>query len=164
MSNLTELGTAAWRLRKWVQNAKEERKMPAISALKSIDRYLKENNVEVIDPTGSQFDVGLAVSVVNNESENTNEEEFLIIDTIKPIVMVDGSVQQYGQVVLGDAMPRDEETAEILTAESKSSETDEQKSEEIPVKEKQPVTKFDWIVRIVSAAIILGALILLDIA
>ena len=168
MANLTDLGTAAWRLRKWVNNSKEERKMPAISALKKIDRYLSDNHVEVIDPVGSQFDAGLAVAVVNNESENTNEEELLIIDTIKPIVMIDGAVIQYGQVVLGDKLPQPKETQiEIVATEEEPtlSETEDLAREQIQednLPEKQPFTKFDWAVWIAAGIIIIILLIILN--
>lgn len=102
MADITEIAVAAWRLEKWLDNVNVERKMAAKSSLRAIKKYLQENEIEVVDLTGSRFDVGLAVSVVNNESEETDEEKLLISEMVKPIIKEKGAVIQYGQVILGD--------------------------------------------------------------
>lgn len=120
MADITEIAVAAWRLEKWLDNVNVERKMAAKSALRSIKRYLQENEIEVIDLTGAGFDVGLAVSVVNNESSETDEDKLIIREMVKPIVKEKGSVIQYGQVILGDEVkqPKENNVVEDGTAES----------------------------------------------
>ena len=104
MADISEIAVAAWRLEKWLDNVNVERKMAAKSALRAIKKYLQENNIEAIDLTGAKFDVGLAVSVVNNESDETDEDKLIIREMVKPIIKENGAVIQYGQVILGDEL------------------------------------------------------------
>ena len=106
MADITEIAVAAWRLEKWLDNVNVERKMAAKSALRSIKKYLQEKEIEVVDLTGAKFDVGLAITVVNNESEETDEDKLLIREMVKPIIKEKGAVIQYGQVILGDEVKK----------------------------------------------------------
>jgi LysM repeat protein len=115
MADITEIAVAAWRLEKWLDNVNVERKMAAKSALRAIKKYLSENSIEVIDLTGSKFDVGLAVSVVNNESDETDEDKLIISEMVKPIIKENGAVIQYGQVILGDAVKKPKDNNVIET-------------------------------------------------
>lgn len=116
MADFTEIAVAAWRLEKWLDNVNVERKMAAKSALRAIKKYLSENKIEVIDLTGSKFDVGLAVSVVNNESEETDEDKLIISEMVKPIIKENGAVIQYGQVILGDEVKKPKENNVVEAA------------------------------------------------
>lgn len=118
MADITEIAVAAWRLEKWLDNVNVERKMAAKSSLRAIKKYLSENNIEVIDLTGSKFDVGLAVSVVNNESDETDEDKLVISEMVKPIIKENGAVIQYGQVVLGDEVKKPKENNVVETTPS----------------------------------------------
>lgn len=102
MSGISEVARACWQLERWLDNVNVERKMAAKSALRTLKKYLEENNVEVIDITGSRFDAGLAVLVENNESDETDEEKLIITRMIRPIIKQNGAVIQPGQVILGD--------------------------------------------------------------
>ena len=102
MTDITELAVASWRLEKWLDRVNVERKMAAKSALRTIKKYLHEKEIEVEDLTGERFDVGLAVTVVNNESEEAEEDKLLISEMVRPIVKEKGAVIQYGQVVLNE--------------------------------------------------------------
>lgn len=102
MADIKELAISYWRMNKWLINANVERKMAASSALRSIKKYLDANGVEVLDLTGQKFDSGLAVDVINNDiPEGANDENALISEMIKPIIMQNGSVIQFGQVSVG---------------------------------------------------------------
>lgn len=115
MADITEIAVAAWRLEKWLDNVNVERKMAAKSALRAIKKYLSENSIEVIDLTGSKFDVGLAVSVVNNESDETDEDKLVISEMVKPIIKENGAVIQYGQVILGGEVKKPKENHVVET-------------------------------------------------
>ena len=102
MADIKELAISYWRMDKWLNNANVERKMAASSALRSIKKYLDSNGIEVLDLTGQKFDSGLAVDVINNDiPEGTQEDCALISEMIKPIIMQNGSVIQFGQVSIG---------------------------------------------------------------
>ena len=116
MSDITEIAVASWRLEKWLDNVNVERKMAAKSALRAIKKYLSENNIEIIDLTGAKFDVGLAITVVNNESEETDEDKLVISEMVKPIIKENGSVIQYGQVILGDEVKKPKENNVVEAA------------------------------------------------
>ena len=109
MADITEIAVASWRLEKWLDNVNVERKMAAKSALRAIKKYLSENNIEIIDLTGAKFDVGLAITVVNNESDETDEDKLVISEMVKPIIKENGAVIQYGQVILGDEVKKPKE-------------------------------------------------------
>lgn len=102
MADIKELAISYWRMDKWLNNANVERKMAASSALRSIKKYLDANGVEVVDLTGQKFDSGLAVDVINNDiPEGSDDSNALISEMIKPIIMQNGSVIQFGQVSIG---------------------------------------------------------------
>lgn len=102
MADIKELAISYWRMEKWLNNTNVERKMAASSALRSIKKYLDSNGIEVVDLTGQKFDSGLAVDVINNDiPEGENEETALISEMIKPIIMQNGAVIQFGQVSIG---------------------------------------------------------------
>ena len=61
MSNIKEVAIAYWRLQKWIASVDVDRKIAAESSLRTLKDFLKENDVEVIDLTGKQYDPGLSV-------------------------------------------------------------------------------------------------------
>ena len=98
MTDIADLAMAAWRLEKWLQSTEVERKMAAKSALRTINAYLAENGIEMMDLTGCRFDAGYAVEVI--ESTANEDDTAVISEMIRPIITKDGSVVKYGQVVL----------------------------------------------------------------
>lgn len=108
--DLSELAVATWRLEKWISAVEVERKMAAKSSLRAIKGFLEKCSVEYHDITGSQFDYGLAVSVINNESDEQDEEKLIISEMVKPIILFQGTVIQHGQVILGKKADAPEET------------------------------------------------------
>lgn len=114
-ADIRELAVAAWRLEKWLDNLNSDRKMAAKSALRSIKKYITASGVEVKDPIGSKFDPGLAIEVVNNEADDTEEEHLIIIETLAPYVYQNGELLQHARVIIGtsvkEARPNNEISA-----------------------------------------------------
>lgn len=100
-ADISELAVAAWRLEKWLDNLNCEKKMAAKSALRSIKKYIAASGVEVRDPLGFKFDLGLAVEVVYNENEGGSEEDLFIVETISPYVYQHGRLIQRARVIIG---------------------------------------------------------------
>lgn len=115
--NIAELAVAAWRLERWLDNLNAERKMAAKKSIREIKKYLDVFEIEIVDPVGWKFDPGLAVEVVNNEAEDIPEEELIIIQTNSPIVKQDGSVIQYGKVILGREIKEQKANNEVKSPE-----------------------------------------------
>lgn len=150
-ADIRELAVAAWRLEKWLDNLKADRKMAAKSALRSIKKYIAESGVEIKDPVGSKFDPGLAVEVVNNEAEDAPEEELIIIETLSPYIYLKGELIQHARVIIGatvkaahsknaiicnDTQTETESTMEPLqryVSETKPSTDDEPESKDINI-------------------------------
>ncbi len=110
-ADIKELAVATWRLEKWVDNLNFDRKMAAKSALRSIKKYLTASGIEIRDPMGSKFDPGLAVEVVNNESEDAdNEDDLIIIETLSPYLYQNGELIQHARVIIGTEMKDKQET------------------------------------------------------
>ena len=116
-ADIRELAIAAWRLEKWLDNLKAERKVAAKSALRSIKKYIADSGVEIKDPLGSRFDPGLAVEVLNNEAEDTPEEDLIIIETVSPYVYLNGELIQHARVIIGAEVKEAHENNEILKKE-----------------------------------------------
>lgn len=116
-ADVKELAVAAWRLEKWLDNLNADRKMAAKSALRSIKKYISALGIEVKDPLGAKFDPGLAVEVVNNESEDTPEEELIIVETLAPYIYQNGELLQHARVIIGSVVkePKANSAVEEIT-------------------------------------------------
>lgn len=99
-ADIKELAVATWRLEKWLDNLNTERKMAARSALRSIKKYIGALGIEIQDPIGAKFDPGLAVEVVNNESDG-NDEDLIIIETLSPYIYQNNELIQHARVIIG---------------------------------------------------------------
>ncbi len=100
---LAEMALNYWRLSNWVNNVNVERKMQANSALRKMGGYLEKEGIELRDLVGQKYDDGYAADVMGIESdEDIPDEELIVIEMVKPIILYKGSVIKYGQVVLGD--------------------------------------------------------------
>lgn len=128
-ADIKELAVATWRLEKWLDNLNADRKMAAKSALRSIKKYITASGVEVKDPLGSKFDPGLAVKVINNESDGVPEDKLIIIETLAPYVYQDGELVQHARVIIGTDMKETKVSNGIIkdateTSKEKSPNTD----------------------------------------
>lgn len=155
-ADIKELAVAAWRLEKWLDNLNADRKMAAKSALRSIKKYISAMGIEVKDPLGSKFDPGLAIEVVNNESENIPEEELIIVETLAPYIYQNGELVQHARVIIGsvvkepkaknavieenitveaeaEAEPEPKVTEEVPPAEAKAQPTEQDTESEIKI-------------------------------
>lgn len=118
-TDIKELAISYWRMEKWLNNTNVERKMAANSALRTIKKYLEENKIEVLDLVGQHYDWGLAVDVINNNvPEGTDDSKIIISETIKPIVMQEGAVIQFGQVSIGTTIKQIAVNKEISNSET----------------------------------------------
>lgn len=100
-ADIKELAIALWRLERWLDNTESKRKMAARSALRSIRKYISALGIEIIDPIGSKFDPGLAVEVMNNESEDADEGDLIIIQCLTPYIYQNGELIQRARVIVG---------------------------------------------------------------
>lgn len=101
ITSLKEAAIAYWRLQKWVASIEAERKIAAESSLRALKDFLKENDVEVIDLTGKQYDPGLSVEVLLFEDKDTACNNIpIIIEMIQPIIIQNGSVIEFGKVII----------------------------------------------------------------
>lgn len=96
-----KLATSVWKLRNWLNTTNIDKKTQPDKALKILESMLNEENVEIFDYTGKEFNAGLAVEVLDNISTNKEDANY-IVQTLKPIITIDGKVSQLGQVVLGN--------------------------------------------------------------
>lgn len=101
--DISDLALAYWRLNNWVSNVNVERKTAAISSLRQIDKYLKQNNIELLDYCGQKYDSGYAIDVIEKTTmRDLPEEELIISETISPLIIQNGEILKYGQVMLGE--------------------------------------------------------------
>ncbi len=100
---LAELALNYWRLLNWVAKSNADKKSIANSALKRINSYLEKHQIELLDLTEQKYDDGYAADVLGVEAEsNVSEEDLIVREMVKPIIIHRGSVIKHGQVILGD--------------------------------------------------------------
>lgn len=126
-ADIIELAVAAWRLEKWLDNLNADRKMAAKSALRNIKKYISACGIEVKDPIGAMFDPGLAIEVVNNESEEAPEETLIITETLSPYIYHEGKLVQHARVIIGTTVKQMKEnkgTVELSCEETRTGDID----------------------------------------
>ena len=127
-TELKDLAISYWRLEKWVANAPVDKKLAATSSLRNIKNYLDDNRVSIVDPVGQPYDVGMAVDVVRNNMDESDDIEPIISETVKPIVMQNDSVIMFGQVIIG----KEVKSAPTVKSTAEVGEADQSDSPEIP--------------------------------
>ncbi len=101
MSDIKSLAVAKWRLEKWLDKADIDKKLPAESSIRVISEYLEEQGIKIIDPSGQEYDTGLAVDVVCVEdTESKSRKPSVITEVMAPIVLENDEVISRGQVVI----------------------------------------------------------------
>ena len=122
--DLSELALNYWRLFNWVSRSNADKKTIAHSALKRIKSYLEKNQIELMDLTGQKYDDGYAADVLGVEAEtDASEEDLIVCEMVKPIILFKGSVIKYGQVILGDTIKRESSDTSSDAAEGSRTDT-----------------------------------------
>lgn len=98
---LVELGTGVWRVKKKVDSMKRVPReiKEAIYALESTWESMEKEGVRLIDHVG-EVPIGMVPKVVQVVQVPGLERE-VIVEAIKPTIMLKGEVIQVGEVVLG---------------------------------------------------------------
>lgn len=112
MSDINRVVIAHWKLKKWLDSRNFSKIMVAESSLNQIDIFLKKQQIEVIDLTGSRYDLGLSVDVLTSDTDLSEFEnkKFYIAEMTRPIIMSKGVVSEYGEVKLTTKNPIDNQT------------------------------------------------------
>lgn len=100
--SLVDLAIYAWRLEAWLEDEPSagSTAVPRY-VLRGLNKLLDQCSVSSLDMTGSQFDSGLALEVVDSvELDSVPPGLSMIGETVAPIVNIDGKVARHGQVVL----------------------------------------------------------------
>ncbi|EHM10646.1 hypothetical protein TheveDRAFT_1528 [Thermanaerovibrio velox DSM 12556] len=98
---MAELGTGVWRVKKKVESMKRVPReiKEAIYALESTWESMAQDGVQVIDHVG-EVPLGMVPKVVK-VIEVPGLEREMIVEALKPTIMLKGEVIQVGEVVLG---------------------------------------------------------------
>jgi hypothetical protein len=109
MSDINRVVIAHWKLKKWLDSRNFSKIVAAENALNQIDIFIKKQQIEVIDLTGSRYDLGLSVDVLSSDTDLSefDHKKFYIMEMTKPIIMSNGSLSAYGEVRLTTKEPED---------------------------------------------------------
>ena len=66
-----------------------------------LDAFLNDNDIEIVDLSGKEYDPGLNCHVMN-ETFNEEASSHTIAEMVQPIVYQGGKLIQYGKVLLED--------------------------------------------------------------
>lgn len=110
LSTGASIATDAWRAKTRMLDPatgepKEEMKR-VYRYISSIFEDLKHVGVEITDPTGRAYDVGMAVKVISSEPTEGLQSE-AIVQTIKPSIRWKGRLIQMAEVIVGTPMKSD---------------------------------------------------------
>jgi hypothetical protein len=101
--NIGDVALAYWRLEKWVAEINVERKTAATSSLRQMKRYLDENGIELKDYLGQKYDSGFAIDVIGRTTDkDLLEDQLVVSETLVPLILENGEILKYGQVMLGE--------------------------------------------------------------
>jgi molecular chaperone GrpE (heat shock protein) len=100
---VARLASEMWRLRRRLERAEQaaaddQRLRPLRDSVTRLDDILAEFRVELIEHDGQPYDPGLQVEVLHARE---GEGPTVIVETIRPTVLLGGRVLQQGQVVIG---------------------------------------------------------------
>jgi hypothetical protein len=107
---LIALASQAWRLSKLSKRVSEKLSYEdghrAVSQIRYIEREMEDElqkvGLRVVDLAGERFDPGMAVSALNAEDFQANDELW-ISQTIEPVIMGPSGLLKYGVVMLAKA-------------------------------------------------------------
>lgn len=102
--NLIEMANSYWRIMNWFERYKFKAPENVIAALDQVGGYLKGKGISFIDLIGKKVDAGNAVDVVSNKS--SSEDKAIYSETIKPIILGEKGVIQFGEASVGDEVTR----------------------------------------------------------
>ncbi len=97
--DIVDLAIAYWRLKRWLDKVEVEKKVSPYSSLRKIEKYLNEQGVELIGYDGQKYDIGLPVSVAD-EDDFCDCDDAIIDQTIEPVVVFEKRIVHYGKVIL----------------------------------------------------------------
>lgn len=67
---------------------------------KKVERALESAHIKVLDFQGKLYDPGMAVSTLNIDDFNKDDQLF-VVQTIEPTILIDDTVYRIGTVLLG---------------------------------------------------------------
>ncbi len=101
MENLTKVANATWMLKKWMNENEVPKRIKFKKALLELETFLNDNDVEIVDLRGKEYDSGLNCHVMNETFEE-EADSHIIAEMVQPIVYQAGKLIQYGKVLLED--------------------------------------------------------------
>ncbi|MDB5172633.1 MAG: hypothetical protein JWN51_1406 [Phycisphaerales bacterium] len=101
MKGLVGLGVEYWRLSQWLEQNPSAGSAPARHALRRLDDFLRECELEVRGMDGRPFDPGLAVRVVDTIDDPAMPDgQAVIAETMAPMILWRGQVVKPADVVV----------------------------------------------------------------
>jgi hypothetical protein len=98
---IARLATETWRLGRRLERVGDDERLRALHDSRSrLEDALTEYGVETIEHEGQTYDAGLRVEVLHEGETDGNP---VIVETIRPTILLAGRVLQQGQVVTGGA-------------------------------------------------------------
>lgn len=102
---VARLAAETWRLRRRLGRAEEQgvaddALRPLRDSISRLEDVFAEFKVQTIEHEGESYDPGLQVEVLHARE---GDGPTVIIETIRPTIVLDGRVLQHGQVVIGPA-------------------------------------------------------------
>lgn len=99
---VARLANETWRMRHRLERidgaARDAALRPLLDSVSRIEDVFAEYEVQTIEHNGQVYDPGLLVEVLHARE---GEGEVIIVETIRPTVLMKGRVLQQGQVVIG---------------------------------------------------------------
>jgi hypothetical protein len=102
---VARLASEVWRLKRRLArleatSADDERLRPLRDSVARLEDVFAEYRVQIVEHEGQPYDPGLQVEVLHARDSETDA---VIVETIRPTVLLEGRVLQQAQVVIGPA-------------------------------------------------------------
>ena len=103
------MASEVWRLKRRLPTSEGSTNDDALRAVRDsvarLEDVLLESQIEIREHEGEQYDAGLSVEVLH---ERDGSAPHVILETIRPTVVMRGQILQQAQVVIGPAEPIEE--------------------------------------------------------
>lgn len=98
------IAEALYNLQRWQKTNGVTISQKASKAMSSINIYLSNNNIKIVDMTGQKYDAGLAVDVVYSDKNDLTNDAY-ISEMQQPIIIQNNKVVSFGKVMLSSQQP-----------------------------------------------------------
>jgi hypothetical protein len=101
--SLATFALEVWRLSQNIENLPQQKVVALRYSLRKLKQTLEAEGCEFLDLTGKPYDAGLALEVIDIETDSEDKTDLIIKEMLAPIILFQNKLLVSGQVILAKA-------------------------------------------------------------